>query len=56
MTTMAYTLQNRIPSLAPGFFTPTLAGFLAVAPILLFALSGFEAASGAAEEMRNPDT
>ena len=54
VTTIAYALQNGIQSLAPGFFTPTLAGFLAVAPILLFALSGFEAASGAAEEMRNP--
>ena len=54
VTTIAYALQNGVQSLAPGFFSPTLAGFLAVAPILLFALSGFEAASGAAEEMRNP--
>lgn len=53
-TTVAYAVQNGVQPLAPGFFTPTLAGFLAVAPILLFALSGFEAASGAAEEMRNP--
>ena len=54
VTTIAYALQNGVQPLAPGFFSPTLAGFLAVAPILLFALSGFEAASGAAEEMRNP--
>jgi amino acid transporter len=53
-TTVAYAAQNGVQTLAAGFFTPTLAGFLGVAPILLFALSGFEAASGAAEEMRNP--
>jgi glutamate:GABA antiporter len=53
-TTIAYAVQHGVQPLASGFFTPTVAGFLAVAPILLFALSGFEAASGAAEEMRNP--
>ena len=52
-TTIAYAIENGTQPLAPGFFSPTLAGFLAVAPILLFALSGFEAASGAAEEMRH---
>lgn len=54
VTTVVYAVENGVQPLAAGFFTPTLAGFLAVAPILLFALSGFEAASGAAEEMRNP--
>lgn len=54
VTTIAYAVANGVQPLAPGFFSPTLAGFLGVAPILLFALSGFEAASGAAEEMRNP--
>jgi amino acid transporter len=53
-TTVAYAVEYGVQPLEAGFFTPTLAGFLAVAPILLFALSGFEAASGAAEEMRNP--
>ena len=53
-TTIGYAAQHGVEELAPGFFSPTLAGFLAVAPVLLFALSGFEAASGAAEEMRNP--
>ena len=53
-TTLAYAVQHGLQPLAPGFFRPTVAGFLGVAPILLFALSGFEAASGAAEEMRNP--
>ena len=54
VTAVAYAIGNGVQPIASGFFTPTLAGFLAVAPILLFALSGFEAASGAAEEMRNP--
>jgi amino acid transporter len=53
-TAVVYAFENGIQAPAAGFFTPTLAGFLGVAPILLFALSGFEAASGAAEEMRNP--
>jgi amino acid transporter len=53
-TTVVYAMRNGLQPLAVGFFRPTLAGFLGVAPILLFALSGFEAASGAAEEMRAP--
>jgi amino acid transporter len=53
-TTIVYAFENGVQPRPEGFFSPTLAGFLAVAPILLFALSGFEAASGAAEEMRNP--
>jgi amino acid transporter len=53
-TTVVYALRHGVQPLAPEFFSPTLAGFLGVAPILLFALSGFEAASGAAEEMRAP--
>lgn len=53
-TTVAYAVEHGVQPLSDGFFSPTLAGFLGVAPILLFALSGFEAASGAAEEMRNP--
>ena len=53
-TTLVYAFRHGIQPLPAGFFSPTLAGFLGIAPILLFALSGFEAASGAAEEMRNP--
>jgi amino acid transporter len=53
-TTVVYAVENGVQPLPDGFFSPTLAGFLGIAPILLFALSGFEAASGAAEEMRNP--
>lgn len=35
-------------------YAPSLGGFLAVTPVLLFAVSGYEAENGAAEEMRNP--
>ncbi|GAA1025923.1 MULTISPECIES: APC family permease [Amycolatopsis] len=35
-------------------FSPTIGGFLAVVPVLMFALVGFEAPNGAAEEMHNP--
>lgn len=54
VTTLIYAIENGVQPLSSEFLTPTFAGFLGVAPILLFALSGFEAASGAAEEMRNP--
>ncbi|WP_037069438.1 APC family permease [Pseudonocardia acaciae] len=37
-----------------GGFAPTLHGLLGVAPVLMFALVGFEAPNGAAEEMHNP--
>lgn len=37
-----------------GAFSPSLTGFLAVTPILLFAFVGYEAQNGAAEEMRDP--
>lgn len=53
-TTLVYAVRHGLQPLPGDFFSPSLAGFLGVAPILLFALSGFEAASGAAEEMRNP--
>ncbi len=53
-TTLVYAGEHGLQPLPDGFFSPTLAGFLGIAPILLFALSGFEAASGAAQEMRHP--
>lgn len=54
VTTVIYAFEHGVQPLSSDFLTPTFAGFLGIAPILLFALSGFEAASGAAEEMRNP--
>ncbi|HEY9308768.1 MAG TPA: APC family permease [Microbacterium sp.] len=54
VTVVIYALQNGVQGYAAGDFAPTLAGFLAVTPLILFAVVGFEAPNGAAEEMRNP--
>jgi len=49
-----YAFEYGIHGYAAGEFSPTVAGFLGVTPLLLFAFVGFEAPNGAAEEMRNP--
>ena len=49
-----YAFEYGIHGYAAGEFSPTMAGFLGVTPLLLFAFVGFEAPNGAAEEMRNP--
>jgi len=49
-----YAFEYGIHGYAAGDFSPTVAGFLGVTPLLLFAFVGFEAPNGAAEEMRNP--
>lgn len=54
VTVVLYALENGVRGYPAGDFSPTTAGFLAVTPIMLFAFVGFEAQSGAAEEMRNP--
>jgi len=46
--------KHGVHGYAAGSFSPTTGGFLAVTPIVLFAVVGFEAQNGAAEEMRNP--
>jgi len=53
VTVVIYAAQNGVHGYAIGDFSPTLAGFLGVTPVLLFAFVGFEAPNGAAEEMRN---
>jgi len=53
-TVAVYAARHGIHGYAAGNFSPTTAGFLAVTPIILFAVVGFEAQNGAAEEMRNP--
>ncbi|WP_329520891.1 APC family permease [Spirillospora sp. NBC_01491] len=55
VTVAVYAVKSGVHGYAAGDFTPTTAGFLGVVPVLLFALVGFEAPSGAAEEMRNPE-
>ncbi|WP_251438484.1 APC family permease [Microbacterium sp. USTB-Y] len=54
VTVVIYALQNGVHGYAAGEFSPTLGGFLAVTPVILFAVVGFEAPNGAAEEMRDP--
>lgn len=54
VTVVVYAAENGMNGYGAGDFTPTTAGFLSVTPLLLFALVGFEAPNGAAEEMRDP--
>lgn len=54
VTVVLYGMQYGVHGYAAGDFSPTTAGFLAVTPVILFAVVGFEAPNGAAEEMRNP--
>jgi len=54
VTVVVYAAHNGVHGYAAGEFSPTLGGFLAVTPVILFAVVGFEAPNGAAEEMRNP--
>lgn len=52
--TIVYGVQHGFNGLDLGFFTPTLAGFLGVTPLLLFSFLGFESGNSAAGEMKNP--
>lgn len=54
ITVAIYAMKNGVHGYAAGEFSPTLGGFLAVTPVILFAVVGFEAPNGAAEEMRDP--
>jgi amino acid transporter len=54
VTVAIYAAKHGIHGYGAGIFSPTTASFLAVTPIILFAVVGFEAQNGAAEEMRNP--
>jgi amino acid transporter len=54
VVTLIYGLQHGFNGLDLGFFSPTLAGFLGVTPLLLFSFLGFESGNSAAGEMKNP--
>lgn len=54
VTVVIYGVEHGVHGYSPGDYAPTLGGFLAVTPVMLFAFSGYEAESGASEEMRNP--
>ena len=53
LTALIYAIQNGAAGLDSTSFSPTLAGFLGVVPLLLFAYVGFEAPNAAAEEMED---
>jgi amino acid transporter len=54
LTTVIYAAQHGVEGLDAGDFSPSLAGLLGLAPVLLFAFLGFESSNSAAEEMENP--
>ncbi|PRA12345.1 amino acid permease [Arthrobacter sp. MYb211] len=54
VVTAIYGFKNGFNGLNLGFFSPTMAGFLGVTPLLLFSFLGFESGNSAAGEMKNP--
>lgn len=54
VVTAIYGFQRGFNGLNLEFFSPTMAGFLGVTPLLLFSFLGFESGNSAAGEMKNP--
>ncbi len=54
LTAGIYAIKNGIHGLAFSDMSPTMAGFLGIVPIAIFAFVGFELQANAAEEMVNP--
>ena len=54
VTVVIYGAEHGLHGVSAGSYSPTIAGFLAVTPVMLFAFSGYEAPNGAAEEMQRP--
>ncbi|WP_164520461.1 APC family permease, partial [Specibacter cremeus] len=54
VVTAIYGFQHGFNGLNLSSFSPTLAGFLGVTPLLLFSFLGFESGNSAAGEMKNP--
>jgi amino acid transporter len=54
VTVVIYASEHGLHGYSAGHYSPSLAGFLAITPVMLFAFSGYEAENGAAEEMRDP--
>lgn len=53
LTVIIYAFSHGVHGYGIGSFSPTLAGFLGAVPVLLFAISGFEAGSAAGDEMND---
>lgn len=54
VATLIYGIQNGFNGLGSVSWSPTLAGFLGLVPLLLFSLVGFEVPSQSGGEMANP--
>ena len=54
ITVVIYGLENGFQGIDTGGLSPTTAGLLGIAPLLLFSFVGFEGQNGAAEEMKDP--
>ena len=54
VVTAIYGIQNGFQGLTASYFAPSLTGFLALVPLLLFSFLGFESGNSAAGEMKNP--
>ncbi|PYI65079.1 amino acid permease [Arthrobacter livingstonensis] len=54
IVTSIYGFQHGFNRLSLSSFSPTMAGFLGVTPLLLFSFLGFESGNSAAGEMKNP--
>lgn len=54
ITVVIYGIEHGVHGYPVRDYAPSLGGFLAVTPVLLFAVTGYEVENGAAEEMRNP--
>jgi amino acid transporter len=54
VTVLIYGFDHGFQGIDGGGLTPTSAGLLAIAPLILFSFVGFEGQNGAAEEMLDP--
>jgi len=54
VTVVIYGIENGFEGIDTGGLSPTGAGLLGIAPLLLFSFVGFEGQNGAAEEMKDP--
>lgn len=54
LTAVLYAAKNGLGTIGAHDFAPTLPGFIGLVPLLLFAYLGFDAASSASGEMKNP--
>ncbi|HET7668213.1 MAG TPA: APC family permease [Mycobacterium sp.] len=55
-TTVMYGIDNGFNGVGSLTWSPTMTGFLALVPLLLFSLVGFEVPSQAGDEMQNPQS